>query len=323
LDGLLTVDGRRVTGTQTVVRAAPFQQVRIEAAPGAPLEPGVRRGFERWLDDATLPRARTYVTGLSNAELVANYGERREMQVRLAVQGGQFGVTPGTVTTNPTSPDSWFPEGTLVTFTAAPTTGFGFLRWTGFLAGQTNPARHQVNAPFDAAVEFELTYRIAGGVSHTIEAATPQEIVLTAENGSAPITWSVLSGRLPDGLALSDAGVLSGAALERGQFAVTLRARDASGLIATGNLTLHVGRPRIGVDALVGVFLLGTPAPSELQRGYLDRNGNRNGFYDLGDLRIFLLANPDLPATAEDRALVRTLLPTLTFTPADPARSTP
>jgi hypothetical protein len=77
------------------------------------------------------------------------------------------------------------------------------------------------------------------------------------------------------------------------------------------------------VDALVGVFLLGTPEPTELQRGYLDHNGNRTGFYDLGDLRVFLLANPDLPATSEQRALVRTLLPMIDFKPVAPVRSAP
>ena len=114
-----------------------------------------------------------------------------------------------------------------------------------------------------------------------------------------------------------------GAALEAGQFPVGLEARDASGLIATGTLTLDVSKPRVGLDALVGVFLLGTPEPSEPQKAFLDHNGNHNGFYDLGDMRIFLLANPTLPATAAQRALVRTLLPTFTFRPAAEARSAP
>jgi hypothetical protein len=253
------------------------------------------------------------VTGLSNAELVAEYGQRREMEVRLSVQGGQFGVSPGTITASPPSPDGWFPEGTLVTFSAAPTTGFGFLRWSGGLVGQTNPVSHQVNAPFDAAVEFELTYRVPGSVSHSFEAATPQEIVLTAQNGSAPITWRVLSGTLPDGLDVSSEGIITGAALVSGRFTTTVEARDASGLVASGTLTLDVASPRVGVEALVGVFLLGTPAPTELQGGYLDRNGNRNGFYDLGDLRIFLTANPDLPLSAEQRAMVRAVLPMVDF----------
>jgi hypothetical protein len=321
MGGLLTVDGQQVQGAQTMVRAAPFQTVRIEAAPGVPIEPGIRRGFERWLDAPGFARVRTHVTGLENADLVAEYGQRREMQVRLAVQGGQFGVSPGAITANPSSSDDWFTEGTLVTFTAAPTTGFGFRRWSGSLLGQPNPARHQVNAPFDAAAEFDLTYRVAGSVSHSFEAATPQEIVLTAENGTSPVSWRVASGTLPDGFTLSSGGTITGAALEKGQFTATLEARDASGLVASGTLAMDVSRPRVGVDALVGLFLLGTPAPSDLQRGYLDRNGNRNGFYDLGDLRVFLLANPDLPVSAEQRALVRTVLPMVDF--SSPARRDP
>jgi hypothetical protein len=245
------------------------------------------------------------------------------VQVKLAVRGEQFGVAPGTVTASPVCPDFWCPAGTLVTFTATPTTGFGFKGWTGALAGQSNPARYQLDAPVDVAVDFELTYRVQGGASHSFEAATPQELVLTAENGSSPIGWRLQGGRLPTGLTLSSAGVVTGVALETGQFPITVEARDASGLVATGTITLEVGRPRMGVDALVGVFLLGTPAPTEAQRSYLDHNGNQNGFYDLGDLRMFLRANPALPATAAQRAMVRALIPTITFGAGEPVRRDP
>jgi hypothetical protein len=279
------------------LRAAPFQTLRVEAAGGAPIEPGIRWGFNGWQDDPSLPRVRTFVTGLSDAELVADYGQSREIQVRTGVTGGQFGVSPGTVSVSPASSDGWVAEGTMATFTAQ-------------------------NVPIDVTSDFELIYRVSGAVSHTLEAATPQEIVLTAENGKAPITWRVLAGQLPAGLALSG-GVLRGAALEAGQFPLSLEARDASGLAATGTLTLDVSKPRVGVDALVGVFLLGTPAPSDDQKAYLDHNGNHNGFYDLGDLRVFLLANPTLPATAAQRALVRTLLPMITFGSAGEVRSAP
>jgi hypothetical protein len=77
------------------------------------------------------------------------------------------------------------------------------------------------------------------------------------------------------------------------------------------------------MDALVGLFLLGDVAPTELQRVFQDGVGNRNGVYDLGDLRSFLLANPAIPSTEEQRAMVRTLLPAFSFAPAAPPGGEP
>jgi hypothetical protein len=36
---------------------------------------------------------------------------------------------------------------------------------------------------------------------------------------------------------------------------------------------------------------------------FLDRQGNADGAYDLGDFRAWVLANPSLPLSAELRAL--------------------
>jgi Putative Ig domain len=222
-------------------------------------------------------------------------------------------VTAGSITTDPTSPDSWFTEGTPVGLLASATTGFGFVRWTGALSGQSNPALLQMSGPLDAGALFELTYRVPAGLRHEVQAATPLEVVLDAENGADPVTWTLLKGLLPEGLALRQDGVISGAALESGDFPLTVQAVDAAGLVATGSLTLAVTRPAVGVQALVGTFLGNPTALNELQTLYLDRAGNRNGSYDLGDLRAFFLANRDLPMTAEQQAIVRTLVPAVTF----------
>jgi hypothetical protein len=311
--GLLTVDGQAVPGGQAVVRAAPFQTLSIEAAPGVPIGDGVRLAFERWLDTDGLARSRTYVTPLEDAELVAAYGDRREVQLRVGIEGSQFGVAAGRITSVPASADLWYPEGTPVLVTANATTGFGFLHWTGALAGQSNPAMVEMTGPVDAGALFDLTYRIPGGIRHQIQAAAAQEVVLEAENGAHPVTWSLLDGHLPEGLTFHQDGVIAGAALQSGDFELTVKAVDSSGLVATGTFTLAVGRPAVGVQALVGMFLGNPIALTELQRQYLDRSGNRNGIYDLGDLRAFFLANPDLPMTAAQQALVRTLVPAVSF----------
>jgi hypothetical protein len=302
-----------VTGSETRIRAAPFQPLTIEAAAGSPVGIGVRLGFERWLDHLDQPRVRSFVTPLDDAELIAEYGDRRELRVGMSLQGEQFGVQPGTVETDPGSADLWFPEGTMVRFTAAPTTGFGFVEWTGALAGQPNPAVLQLDLPVDAGALFDLIYEVPQGVRLAVEAATAQEIVLVAENGTAPYTWSLVQGRLPDGLDLDSSGLIRGAPMEIGEFGLTIQARDGAGLLATGTLTLEVAPPSVGVQALAAGFLGGPVELSERQRQFLDRAGNRNGAYDLGDLRAFFLANPDLPVTVEERAFLRAVLPTVKF----------
>jgi hypothetical protein len=271
--------------------------------------------FERWTDGAGLARLRMFQAGLQDTELVAEYGNRREVRLRMDVQGTQFGVTPGSITTQPASPDGWFPEGTPVGLTASAATGFGFVRWTGALSGQGNPALLQMDAPLDAGALFELTYRVTPGLRHEVPAATPQEIELRADNGTSPITWTLLEGRLPEGFSFRQDGMITGAALESGDFPLAVQAVDAAGLTASGSLVLAVGRPAVGVGALVSPFLGSASALTELQTIYLDKAGNRNGSYDLGDLRAFFLANRDLPATAEQRAIVRTLVPAVTFGP--------
>ena len=53
--------------------------------------------------------------------------------------------------------------------------------------------------------------------------------------------------------------------------------------------------PTIGTSALVAPFLLRPGSLTPAQERYLDHSGNRSGGYDLGDVRAYLLANPDAP----------------------------
>jgi hypothetical protein len=70
---------------------------------------------------------------------------------------------------------------------------------------------------------------------------------LTATDGRPPYRWRVTSGALPAGLALSTAGVLSGAAragaaaaTPAGRWPVTVAVTDARGATATAALSLSV-----------------------------------------------------------------------------------
>src|SRR5260370_16513685 len=51
---------------------------------------------------------------------------------------------------------------------------------------------------------------------------------LASSGGNAPIKWSLASGQLPPGMALSTTGVISGAGTTFGQYSFTVKAADSS-----------------------------------------------------------------------------------------------
>jgi M6 family metalloprotease-like protein len=300
--GLFTVNGTTVPTPTYQFTAAPFVEFAIEAAAGEELGPGIRRPFLGWADAAEEPRSRRLVTPLADVELVASYGGR-QLQLGIEVTGGVNGIEPGTFETEPTSSDLWFEEGTPVSVRAVPRTGFGFLEWTGGLAGQPNPANVTMNAPIDAGASFELIYAVAE-TTIDFRAATAQEIQFEVENGTAPVFWTVAGGALPEGMTMNAAGMLTGAALEDGSFPVTLQARDAIGLLATGTVTLQIDAPAFTAAQLASHFLLVGPELTNPEMYYLDRQGNADGGYDLGDFRAWVLSHPGLPLSADLRSLL-------------------
>ncbi len=70
----------------------------------------------------------------------------------------------------------------------------------------------------------------------------------TAANGSAPYSFAVTSGALPNDLTLSSSGLLSGTATNTGAFSFTVTATDAVGCMVSSNYTLTVVCPAIVVN---------------------------------------------------------------------------
>lgn len=300
--GLFTVNGAGRTEPGFTHRAAPFEKFTLEAAAGESLGPGVRRPFVGWKDDATATRTRTLVTPLIDLEMVARYaGEQVELAI--ALKGGQGDVAPGTLATTPAAPDLWYAKGTSVTVQAQARKGFNFLRWSGALEGKPNPATLTLDGPVQAAAEFEMTYKVASATVR-VRAAEDPMLTLEPENGTPPYVWKVMEGKLPAGLDLNILGQLAGAAMETGSFPLTVEVSDGIGLKAQGTITLQVDEAVIPAASLASKFLLVGPALTLPQTTYLDRRGNGDGAYDLGDFRAWVLAHPGLVLTAPMRALV-------------------
>jgi hypothetical protein len=66
---------------------------------------------------------------------------------------------------------------------------------------------------------------------------------LNASGGSAPYAWQVSVGRLPDGLTLSEAGLISGTPTTAGELEFTLQVRDQSGLTTIRALSIDIDAP--------------------------------------------------------------------------------
>jgi len=312
--GLFTVNGQSVDPPATTFVSAPFVEHTIEAIAGEPIQPGERRPFLDWLDDAEARRTRVVVTPVSDKEYVARY---RGTQFELAIvqTGGVNEVVPATFVSQPASEDLWFSPGISGTVEAVPETGFEFLAWGGALVGQQNPASFTMATPLAASADFTIVYAITSTVVE-LPAATPVDVQLEVENGTPPYNWTVVAGSLPPGLALNGSGRITGAATEVGVFDLTLQAVDGIGLPATGPISLNLVDPEIAIETLASPFLLTTgPTLSTAQSTFLNLRGNGVGHYDIGDFRAWVLAHPSLPLSA---GLLAVFEPTTIVIPMKP-----
>ena len=132
------------------------------------------------------------------------------------------------------------------------------LAWSGALVDQGNPASLTMSGPLSAGAHFDFVYAVATAVIE-FPAATLLDAQLEIENGTAPFTWTLLAGEMPQGLSVSSRGRITGAALETGVFELTFEAVDAIGLPATGTISIDLVEPVIPIEQLAFPFLLVGP----------------------------------------------------------------
>ncbi len=302
-DDPFRIDGSAVSGHPATVLSAPFHERELEAPPGAALGEGVRVGFQGWSDGA--PRVRGLVTPSRDTVLTAAYGGE-EVRLTWIATSPRDDLTPGSLQTLPGSHDLWFSRGTSVEVEARARTGFTFRHWVGELGGASNPTQIEMDRPRTLEAEFSFDFGFTDPPDTLrLEAAQPVAVRIEVANGADPIRWNLVEGSLPPGMSfnISD-GRLNGAPLEMGTFTVRIRAVDDGGLDVETELTLDVGPPAVGIERLAGSFLGGQATLSGIQRQFLDRFGNGNQRYDVGDLRAFVRAFPEVlehPSGAAER----------------------
>jgi hypothetical protein len=103
-------------------------------------------------------------------------------------------------------------------------------------------ANYWVDVVFSSASPSALqvtTSKLSGGVVGLAYSAT-----IAATGGVPPYTWSLLSGQLPSGLALSTGGTISGTPTLAGSFSFMVRVKDTAGSTASGTLSINVVTPQ-------------------------------------------------------------------------------
>ncbi len=286
--GLFRVDGGSAVPPGTAIPSAPFERHVIEALEGDPLGDGVRSPFQAWSDGS--PRVRDFQTGLGDATLSASYAGR-EVELRITHRAEGQSVEPGRLELDPPGSSAWVPAAAVVTVEARAKTGFSFREWTGDLAGLGNPITLTMDAPIVADAIYDVTFGVVQPPTRVqVEGGLPTDVVFQIENGTLPALWSMLAGTLPEGLELAADGHIRGTPILAGEFPIRVGVVDAIGLTGAVDLLLAVGPPTTPAQILAGPFLGTGEGPTIGQAEYLDRQGNRNGRYDLGDFRAFIVS---------------------------------
>lgn len=103
----------------------------------------------------------------------------------------------------------------------------------------TEPAGFTFDAP-------PLTFTPTEGALDAAEVGQPYSVTIAASTGTAPYSYAVKEGDLPDGLALNaSTGVLSGTPTEDGDFSFTITVTDNNGATGTATFSIAVAAPEV------------------------------------------------------------------------------
>jgi hypothetical protein len=159
-----------------------------------------------------------------------------------AILGGRYATalsaTSGTPPYTWTLGDGSLPSG--ITLDSA-----GFLFGSPTAAGSSS-ATLTVTDSLGQTATLTVTLTVAPALSIATSSLpdalvkSPYAATLTPLAGSEPYVWTVVAGQLPDGLALSTDGALSGTPTATGLYAFVVSVTDASGQVAGAAFTLHV-----------------------------------------------------------------------------------
>ncbi len=216
----------------------------------------------------------------------------------------------------------WIEEDPTINGSEPQLANFGTAHFSGMAISGTNLANNAVN-PVDmvdanndiiaypqniTATTFSVAYgsppppppplSVATTTLPSVDVNTPYDQTLAAASGTAPYTWSITGGTLPNGLALNQAtGAITGTPTALGTSSVTVGVTDANHLSATANLSIAVVSPD-PYSPIAPVRICDTRVgnPSGLSPPATQCNGNRVA--SGGALSVNVAGNFGVPANA-------------------------
>jgi alpha-tubulin suppressor-like RCC1 family protein len=229
-----STSGGSVTRNPDLPIYAGYSQVTLTATPAADY------GFVRWSGDATSSTNPLIVTLDTNKNITAVFAS---VTLTVATQGA------GTVVKVPDQ--AGYAPGSLVTLTAIPALGYGFIRWTGDATGSTNPlivnldTNKNVTAVF-ASTALTLASQGVGTIIRVPDKVfymVDDRVTLTATAGR----WHVFSG-WTDGVTNNPRLVTIG---ENNAYTAAFTPTISLETVTIGNVTrlAPVGMPAVVVDA--------------------------------------------------------------------------
>jgi M6 family metalloprotease-like protein len=138
-------------------------------------------------------------------------------------------------------------------------------------------------------VEVSTGGTLAVAVDSVLAPATMgADYAATLAPGLIGVSWTLVAGALPKGVALAADGRVSGVPAESGSFRFTVSVVQPGGF-ATREVRLEVGRPQLAEGAVLDHLLGGAALPADQAR-FIDLQGNANGRVDVGDVRAWMMA---------------------------------
>lgn len=205
---------------------------------GIPSEPGTY-AFTVEVTDATGATAEETYTVTVGDGLTVSTTKLSEWTVNQPDYSGEIAVAGGTESYSFSISDGALPEGLDLDsgngeITGEPTESgtFTFTVLVEDEDGTTVEQEYTLVINDQPAIETDTLPDGTEGVSYSHQ--------FDGSDGTAPLTWTVTDGDVPDGLTLSADGLLSGTPTEAGNFTFTVEATDGAGVTTTQEVTLEV-----------------------------------------------------------------------------------
>jgi len=243
------------------------------------MTPNGRRRFTwlSWSDGGAL--SHTFPVTQGGDSLVADVATEYLAQVAIQGSGGTVAATPAVNVDS----GAFLAKGASLKLVARVTTAGNFFEgWTGDTTASDTTLNLVMNRPYAITATFASILTVATDSLTTAVMGAPYQSQLTFSGGTGTGIWTMVSGALPSGMALSVGGLITGTPEVTGTFSITIRVVSGSQTQEKA-LTLRVAAPELAIsDVLKQVTKLDSVlTPDEVH--YLDLLGNRNGWLDVGD----------------------------------------